>query len=531
MNCQRVSFAPLDRYDSIFFSVRDSHLFLGADFMSQQPRSVLHLDDDPVMHMKAEMALSTPTFGVSFLYRCSVCEPDFWKAFAESPPDLALLDIDLGTERDGIAVLAELRARGFDGPVILFSSSADSEFIVKALASGASDFVAKHIEEHELCLRVTQALLTHERVLATAPTLSATGAVMREIEGRIPRILASGIKSVLVQGETGTGKEVVADLFRAALAKKAPFVTVNSGAISKDLIESELFGYEKGAFTGASAAKLGLLTAADGGWLFLDEVARLPLGAQAALLRTLENGEVRPVGGTQSRKVHVKVIAATNEDLEAMIESGEFRADLLQRLRAYEIYLPPVRERSAQERDDVLDALLVRLNEERKALGITFRVVSSVRKLFLAYDWKRGNVRELWQVLQAAAVDAHDGLITLKTLPKSFSTQVGAQCPSASTEDRVSLDKISFPLSYVELEEELFAELVDAYLKSGRLGVASLQHLARDLGLSVSVSLSRLRRLDALGKLAARGGLLMESVELLEAGDSKELTSFARDKS
>jgi DNA-binding NtrC family response regulator len=476
-------------------------------------RNVLHLDDDPVMHMKAEMALSDAKYGLSFSYRSASKEADFWVLYEELHPHLVLLDIDLGVERDGICVLASLRARGFGGPVILFSSSADANFVVRALASGASDFIAKNIEDHELCLRVTQALLTHERVLASVPSLSATGAVMREIEARVPRIVESGIKSVLVQGETGTGKEVVADLFRAQVSKKVPFVSVNSGAISKDLIESELFGYEKGAFTGASAAKQGLLTAADGGWIFLDEVARLPLGAQAALLRTLENGEVRAVGGTQSRKVKVKVIAATNENLDALVASGEFRADLLQRLRAYEIHLPPLRARSARERDDLLDALLNRLNEERKALGLKFQVVPAVRKLFSAYHWKRGNVREMWQVLQAAAVDAPDGTITLGTLPKTFSTQVAESAARAFAGLEISLEGLRFPFQYDEIEDEFFAHVVDAYFKMGRPGCANVALMARDWGVGVPIMTSRLRRLDALGRLAARGSKLLDSYE------------------
>jgi DNA-binding NtrC family response regulator len=358
--------------------------------MTISVRSVLHLDDEAIMHMKVESSLSESLYGVSYAYRGYSSEGPFWESFEVLRPEVVLLDVSLNAQRDGVSVLGDLRARGFDGPAIMFSSSNDAVTIVRALAAGATDFVAKHIEEAELCLRVTQAVLTHDRVRGAAGTLSAIGATMREIESRIPRIIASGIRSVLVQGETGTGKEVVADLFRVAVSQKCPFIAVNSGAISKDLIESELFGYEKGAFTGATGAKQGLLTAADGGWLFLDEVARLPIAAQAALLRTLENGEVRPVGGTQSRKVKVKVLAATNEDLDALIERGEFRADLLQRLRAYEIFLPPLRGRSAQEQEDILDALLERLNEERKALGVTFTIAPVVRRLFAAYDWSRG---------------------------------------------------------------------------------------------------------------------------------------------
>jgi DNA-binding NtrC family response regulator len=481
--------------------------------MSSPVRSVLHLDDDAIMHMKVQSSLAESTFGVSYSYRSFLSEKPFWVSFETQRPEVVLLDVDLSAERDGVGVLGELRARGFDGPAIMFSSSNDPVTIVRALAAGATDFVAKNIEESELCLRVTQAVLTHERVRIAAASLSATGATMREIESRISRIVASGIRSVLVQGETGTGKEVVADLFRVAVSQKCPFVAVNSGAISKDLIESELFGYEKGAFTGATGAKLGLLTAADGGWIFLDEVARLPIGAQAALLRTLENGEVRPVGGTQTRKVKVKVLAATNEDLDALVLSGEFRADLLQRLRAYEIFLPPLRNRPVQEMEDLLSVLLERLNEERKVLGVTFSVVPAVRKLFLAYDWSRGNVREMWQVLQSAAVDSHDGLITLKTLPRSFVSLVTNQSHMSSTARRLSLGSVSFPLVYAEIEEELFGAMVDAYVGSDPASTRSVGEFAKSLGLSIEVAVARLRKLDAKGQIHSRAARLLEAYQ------------------
>lgn len=465
--------------------------------------SVLHLDDDALMLMKAETSLSDDTLGVTFKHIPSENAAEFWKKFNAEKPDCILLDLNLGTSTspEGIQILRQLRAQGFSGAIVVFSGSADTRLIAEVVSAGATDFVTKSLEAPELAFRVVQAIRNVERTKHQTSSASAIGATMREVEARIPRLLASSVRSVLVLGATGTGKEVVAELFKSALAGRIPFVIVNSAAISKDLIESELFGYEKGAFTGAQASKVGLIPAADGGWIFLDEVARLSMGAQAALLRTLENGEVRPVGGTQTRKVKVRVLAATNEDLEDLVKQGEFRSDLLQRLRSYEILLPTLAERSLEEREEILDALLKRLNAELKSQKFTYALSHVARTLFLAAQWRQGNVREMWQTLQAAAVDAEGGLMTPACLPQSLLRQTRGEQDQDRPQPSLHKPTASFPVSLPELEDELCATLLNQLVTEKPDVAHSPQKIAEQLGVSRQSIMQRAKRLATTNRL------------------------------
>jgi DNA-binding NtrC family response regulator len=196
-------------------------------------------------------------------------------------------------------------------------------------------------------------------------------------------------------------------------------VRVNCATLQNDTIESELFGHERGAFTGADKSKIGLFESAHGGWIFLDEVAKLSTRAQASLLRTLETGEIRPLGSNQTKTVQVRVLAATNEDLDHLAQTGMFRQDLLERLRAYTIELPPLRQRSLTERSELLAHLLERLAHAMKVQS-PFKLDAAAHKMILAAPFRKSNIREMWNVLQSAAVDAQDGCITVACLPKSF---------------------------------------------------------------------------------------------------------------
>ena len=385
--------------------------------------TVLHLDDDKKMLTKASNALAVSEFTCSFGHIAAFTREEFYEKFNAQTPDCVLLDIIMGEDDfAGVRILKNLRTHGYSGAIIMMSSVADPLAIRACVSAGASDFISKGLDEPELAFRISQCVETHQKLFRdrASNTAPVAGRTLREIELKILRIRDSRIKSVLVTGESGTGKEVVGECLRQCLPQGTPFVPVNCGAIAKDLLEAELFGHEKGAFTGAASARPGLFTSAHGGWIFLDEVARLSLACQAALLRTLENGEIRPVGSAASRRVNVRVLAATNEDLDGLVESGDFRGDLLSRLRSYEIFLPPLRERGAEETAEILDALLYRLNSDKVEGQPAFRMAPSVRQLFFAHTWKRGNVREMWQVLQATTVDAVAGLITVNCLPKSF---------------------------------------------------------------------------------------------------------------
>lgn len=224
--------------------------------------------------------------------------------------------------------------------------------------------------------------------------------------------VANSSVSVLVRGETGTGKELAASAIHDLSGRSGRFVAVSCAALPSELIESELFGFRKGAFSGASADHLGLIRAAEGGTLLLDEVGDLPLTAQPRLLRVLQQREVTPLGATRPERVDVRVIAATHRDLDAMVESGTFREDLLARLRGFELVLPPLRQRATD-----LGLLIGRILDQLSAPKLVFR--PEAVRLLCSYGWPR-NIRELAQTLAAAVALQRDGIIDVDTLPAAL---------------------------------------------------------------------------------------------------------------
>jgi len=344
----------------------------------------------------------------------------------QAPADLVMTDLRLG-EDDGIAVLEHLRASGSDAESIVMTAYGTIESAVEAMRLGAYDYLTKPINPAELVIRVTKVLerkslreevtrlrgaldgrhvLAH--VVAESPQMQRVLQVIERIRDRdLP---------VLITGETGTGKEVVARAVHATSARAAaPFLAINCATLPEDLLDSELFGSLKGAFTGAVANRKGLFREAHGGTLFLDEIGDISPRLQAKLLRVLQEGEVRPVGGDTPTRVDVRVIAATNRDLDGMVEAGEFRSDLLFRLNVLPIALPPLRER----REDILPLVrrvLERLRREpgRDDLGLT----PAAQEKLLRYDWP-GNVRQLENIIERSfalhpgpVLDAHEVLIT-----------------------------------------------------------------------------------------------------------------------
>lgn len=252
---------------------------------------------------------------------------------------------------------------------------------------------------------------------------------MRAVYDRIERFAALPIP-VLVLGETGTGKEMVAQAIRQISGSSRRYVPVNCAAIAKNLFESELFGHEAGAFTGATRRHAGILAQADGGILFLDEIGELPLSTQAKLLRVLESGEYRPVGGDQTRRASFRLIAATNQDLSLLVEQDRFRLDLLHRLGAARIVVPPLRER-AEDIQPMAEAFLRRIRESR-GWGPAWLTPDAVALLHAA-EWG-GNVRELRNVVEAVAAVAPDGCIDAhhiqEFLPASAPGQAGGTLPT-----------------------------------------------------------------------------------------------------
>jgi len=314
-------------------------------------------------------------------------------------------------------ILADLRLPGVPGteliamapgvPVLMMTSYATVKSAVEAMRMGAVDYIAKPLDHDELTMLVERILADRRAAAAhAAPAapprhgLIGSCAAMQEVFERVRRVSATD-STVLILGESGTGKELVARAVHAQSARRdAPFVAVNCAAIPAMLIESELFGHDKGAFTGATSARGGLIEAADRGTLFLDEIGELPVPVQAQLLRVLQNGEVRRVGSTQVRRVNVRMLAATHRDLAKMIEAGGFRTDLYFRLRVVDIRLPALRERG-EDIDELalflLDRICERLERPRRTLS------AEAMQAIHGHGWP-GNVRELENALERAVI-------------------------------------------------------------------------------------------------------------------------------
>ncbi|RTR05480.1 sigma-54-dependent transcriptional regulator [Halomonas nitroreducens] len=326
--------------------------------------------------------------------------------------DLVISDLRLPGEPG-----TELIARAAPVPVLIMTSYASMRSAVEALKLGAVDYVAKPFDHDELLETVARVLHQQATHRAEPPDITEPGGQRQTMIGNCPamqavytriRKTAPADVTVLIQGESGTGKELVARaIHQQSKRAAASLVCVNCAAIPETLIESELFGHEKGAFTGASAARTGLVEAADGGTLFLDEIGELPLDAQARLLRVLQEGEIRKIGSVETRHVDVRLIAATHRDLRALSKTGEFRLDLYYRLNVMQIDLPPLRDRE----DDILeiaDVLLDKACQRHDREGL--RLSRAARRVIRDFPWP-GNVRELENALERGVILAEGHLI------------------------------------------------------------------------------------------------------------------------
>ncbi|QRN94710.1 sigma-54-dependent Fis family transcriptional regulator [Archangium violaceum] len=327
-------------------------------------------------------------------------------------PDLVLLDVKL-RDGDGLVLLDRLRKQGFRAPVVVMTAFGTVERAVQALRAGAADFLVKPFSNERLVSAVEAALETGRRLVElelAAPTVSpdteagraligADGG-LRDVAALLPRVGASDA-TVLVRGESGTGKELVARAIHAASSRlDGPFVSVNCAALPSSLLESELFGFERGAFTGAHARRKGLIEAAEGGTLFLDEIGDMSLEAQARLLRVLQERELTRIGGRETVKVNIRVIAATHRDLDELAASGRFRSDLLYRLAVIPIHLPPLRERT-RDIPGLIEHFLEK-HAVRKGLRPP-RPDPETLRCAMAWPWP-GNVRELENFVERAVV-------------------------------------------------------------------------------------------------------------------------------
>jgi len=371
-------------------------------------------------------------------------------------PDLILVDLRMA-QMSGLEFLETVKKQSPRTEVAIITGYGSIDNAVQAMKLGAYDYITKpfRLEEMKLILqRMAQKvrLVLENRALRERVSTEMGGIVGASKEIHDVLVLIDRLKDtrtpVLISGESGTGKELVARgiHFRGALAKK-PFVAVDCGSLVPTLIESELFGYEKGAFTGALRSKEGLFQAADGGTIFLDEVGELPLEMQAKLLRVLQEKEVRPVGSNHRRKVDVRVMAATNRDLEAAYKAGTFRKDLYFRLNVVTVHLAPLRDR----RSDIPD--LAQWFLSRYAPTQPIKITTAAMKCLRAYDWP-GNVRELENCIERAVALGDQQMIDVGDLPPGIqSLSASGDClargfapPSDSTDlediERVTIERV-----------------------------------------------------------------------------------------
>ena len=340
-------------------------------------------------------------------------------------PDFVLADVRM-SGMTGIELCTELKARSSLATVILMSAYGSVDLAIEAMKAGAYDYISKPFKQDEVLLALTKAeeresLRRENRALKEAMRKEQTFHGILGKSEAIDKVFSTIGKvaeyktTVLIQGESGTGKELVAHaLHDGSSRKNKPFIPINCGAIPEMLLESELFGHKRGAFTDAHADKKGLFAEAHQGTLFLDEIGELPLSLQVKLLRVLQEGSMRPVGATRDQEVDVRVIAATVRDLQREVQEGRFREDLYYRLNVLQINVPPLRDR----RDDIM--LLVEHFIERNngRLGTQIRDLDQrARKLLLDYPWP-GNVRELENTIERAVVLAEGDTLTVADLPE-----------------------------------------------------------------------------------------------------------------
>jgi two-component system, NtrC family, nitrogen regulation response regulator NtrX len=379
---------------------------------------------------------------------------------ADDPPDAVLLDLMMPPGPDGLATLEQIRKRAPHVPVIMMSGKASLADAVRATKLGAFQFLEKPLTPEGIlvalrgALELGRSLAENRRLheeLGHADPLVGPSAAMEELRALIARVAPTESR-VLITGESGTGKELVASaIHRQSARATKPFVTVNSAALPRDLVESEMFGHERGAFTGATERRQGRFELADGGTLFLDEVGDLGPEAQAKLLRVLETGVVQRVGGERPFTVNVRVIAATNKDLTQAVRQTHFREDLWFRLNVLPIHIPPLRERP----EDV--APLVR----HFAKGRSAKFDAGALPLLAAYSWP-GNVRELANIVERLSILASSDLITAADVARVLPQDGGHPVPRHAAGADAPWRDIALTDALDQHERELIARALSA---------------------------------------------------------------------
>jgi DNA-binding NtrC family response regulator len=424
--------------------------------MSTSIGKILIVDDDRFVRMALGEALRS--WDYETVEADSVASAK--KVFAAEDPSIVLLDIDL-PDGSGLDVLKEIKDQSPDTIAVMITGNVDVENTVAALRGGAHDFIGKPVRVEELRVTLRNAAETRElrKEVTRARTERKTGFSFSEIIGESDsmhraielarRVALSDVSSILLNGETGTGKDLFARAIHFASERAdAPYLAINCAALPANLIESELFGYEKGAFTDAKAKKEGLFEQAHGGTIFLDEIGEMELALQAKLLRVLEEGTFRRVGGLKDINLNARIVAASNRNLKQESENGNFRLDLYFRLSIIQVDIPPLRERG----DDVIllaKYYIDRANLKRRGEALV-GLSPEVERIFRNYRWS-GNVRELRNVIERASILEDGDTVTSTHLPADMlGVQVGSNGSSQGAV--ISLPAEGVPLETVEFE-------------------------------------------------------------------------------
>jgi len=408
----------------------------------------------------------------------------------QEPFDLVITDLEMPVMK-GIRLLEEVKKLNMQTAVIIITAYGSLDTAISALRSGASDYILKPIEFDEILIKIKRLFEIKELLLENQMLRKEIHRAydFENIVGKSPQIIniydmvntvAETESTVLITGKSGTGKELIARaLHYKSKRKNRTFVPVNCGAISENLIESELFGHKKGAFTGAISDKEGYIKAAEGGTLFLDEVSELPPGLQVKFLRVLQEKEYTPVGTTAPIKVNVRFIASTNRDLKEEVKSNRFREDLYYRLNVIEIHLPSLKDRE----EDIPILADHFLDKYRKEMKKNIKGIDNLAmRALMSYEWK-GEIRELENIIERAVIFCKEEFITMQDLPSTFKSDNSVMdiSKAGSLDDSVrkfEKDLIMRALETNQFNKEKTAEIL-------QVGLSTLYRKLKELNIKV----------------------------------------------
>jgi len=449
--------------------------------MKDNCEKIFILDDN------VEFAKSLKLFLEKFNFEVEIFEnsKDFFDEIKKITPDYILLDVRL-KDINGLEVLEKLKNEiRIKSEIVVITAYGSIQDAIKAIKTGAYHYLTKPFDPEEVILlierirkeKAKERELIKELLKPIPEIIGKNEKFLKALE--LARKVANENTTVLLIGESGTGKEVFARYIHLnSKRKEGPFIPINCAAIPKELLENELFGSEKGAFTGAYKTKIGKFELADGGTLFLDEIAEMPIDLQAKLLRAIEYKEIERLGGLKPIKVDTRIIAATNRNLKELVSKEKFREDLYYRISVFPIYLPPLRER----KDDILMISEHFLKKLERKYGKKLKLNEESKRILLSYDFP-GNIRELENILERAAILTEDGVIRKEHL--LIETKIEEEEPQKKIEIKNLKDFIERKIEKIE------KEIIEKTLRSSR---GNVSEAARILGISRKTLYEKLKK-------------------------------------